>query len=282
MSGPTFDMAMHLVSLGRSEEALRKLGESFDPEDPWQWWLRGVALLDLERVDEAIDAVGQGLNLEPEAAALLALLARCRLLQDDLVEAEQAVLAALRADAEDADNLALYARIVAGAGQLEKARKLVARARQLDPENENVVRMQSVLAIARGDEREALLHSRELLAIDPENVYAHRIAGAVLHDRGDVDAAAGHFRTAVVSDPAERETVEMAHENLLWRNPFMWPLRPVQRFGIAPVWIAGVATMYGARLVSRTAAGIVAVLWLTYCVYSWVVPSLVRRHLRRR
>lgn len=282
MSAGNFDAAMHLVSLGRAEEALRRLAEAFDPEDEWQWWLRGVALLELDRHAEARGAAEKGLALEPEHPALLALLAHCHIALRDLVEAERAILAALRADAEDADNLALYARIVAEAGQLEKARRLVERARRLDPENETVVRMQSVLAIAGGDQRMALLHSRELLAINPENVYAHRIAGAVLHNRGDVEAAAGHLRTAVVADPAERDIAEVARENLLWRNPFMWPLRPVQRFGIAPMWIAGVATMYAARLVSDRAAVVATVLWLAYCVYSWVVPPLVRRYLRRR
>jgi predicted nucleic acid-binding protein len=145
-----------------------------------------------------------------------------------------------------------------------------------------VVRIQSVLAIARGDEREALLHSRELLAINPENVYAHRIAGGVLHDRGDVDAADDHLRTAVVADPAEHEIAEIARENRVWRNPFMWPLRPLRRFGGPQIWIGAIAVIYGLRLVSRNLAGAVAIAWIVYCVYSWVVPPLVRRWLRRR
>jgi tetratricopeptide (TPR) repeat protein len=278
----SFDAALQLVQLKRPAEALEKLGESFDPEDPWDWWLRGLALYGLDRNAEAIEAAEQGLALDPESITLLALLARCRLDEGDLPRAEEAVLAALRLDAEDVDHLALYAHIVATAGQFDKARKLIERARQIDPENTAALRMQSTLAVARGDEREALLRSRELLTINPEDVHAHRIAGAVLHDRGNVDDAAEHLRSAVVIDPQQHDVAGLARENLLWRNPFMWPLRPLQRFGLAPIWIGAVAVMFAARMfASNTVKLVIALVWLTYCVYSWVVPPLVRRWLRR-
>lgn len=280
MSGPNFFAAQHLIALDRPKEALRKLAEDFDPEDPWDWWLRALALLQLDSYDEAIEAAQRGLALDPESTPLLAVLARVRLQQDDLAAAEEAILAALRVDPEEADNLAIYALVVAKDGQIEKARKLIAWARQIDPQNEQALRVQSVVALAAGDDREALLRSRELLAINPEDVSAHRIAGAVLHDGGSVGDAAPHFRSAVVLDPAERELGEAARENLLWRHPLMWPLRPVQRFGIGPIWIAGVAILYLSRLgppwVTYTATGT----WLAYCVYSWVVPPLLRRRLR--
>ncbi|HYO76775.1 MAG TPA: hypothetical protein VE010_09960, partial [Thermoanaerobaculia bacterium] len=67
MSDVTFQQALHLISLGRAHEALEKLGEEFDPEKPWEWWARALALLRLDRTEEARDAVEQGLAIDAEA-----------------------------------------------------------------------------------------------------------------------------------------------------------------------------------------------------------------------
>lgn len=275
------ERAQHLIALGRSEEALAELARSFDADDPLEWWLRGLALLSLERSENALDAVASGLRLDPESPLLLDLAARCHFHRGDLIAAERAALAALRADAEDADLLALYALIVATAGQLEKAKKLIAEARRVDPENESALGVEAALAVSRGDDREGLLRSRELLAINPEHATAHALTGNLLYNRGDVDDATEHLRTAVVSEPSDADWAEIARLNLLWRHPLMWPLRPLQRFGIAPVWIAAIVVIFLTRLTRNdTITLIVVFAWIAYCVYSWIVPPIVRRLVR--
>jgi len=281
MSVRTFANARHLIALHRSEEALTELARDFDSEDPDYWWLRGLALFALDRTDEAIDAAASGLRIAPESPVLLDLVARCYSSRGELVKAEQAVLAALRAHAEDAELLALYALIVAKAGQIDKAHKLVAAARRIDPENASAIRIEAAIAASRGDERETLLRSRELLALDPEDAHAHLIMGEVLHDQGDVHGAAEHLRTAVVSDPRDSVAAQIARENLAWRHPLMWPLRPVQRFGAAKVWIAAIVVLMAARMTKSNPIMLTATItWLAYCVYSWVVPPIVRRLVR--
>ncbi|HEX6096963.1 MAG TPA: tetratricopeptide repeat protein [Thermoanaerobaculia bacterium] len=281
MTTRTFEDARHLISLGRPAEALDKLKQSFDSEDPLFWWLRGVALFALDRPGEALDAARNGLRVEPESPLLLDLVARCHSSRGELAEAEEAVLAALRTNAEDAELLALYALIVAKAGQVEKAKKLVAQARRVDPENTSAIRVEAAIAVSRGDDREALLRGREMLALDPEDTHAHLLTGGVLHDRGDIDDAAEYLRTAVVNDPADPVAAESARENLLWRHPLMWPLRPAQKFGSAKVWLAGILLLFAARSTKNTPIMLtVGIAWLVYVLYSWVVPPLVRRMLR--
>ncbi len=273
--------AQHLLALGRPNEALKELDQSFDSEDPVAWWLRGLALFELERVDDALRAIESGLKIDPESVLLLDLLARCQSNRGDLVAAERAALAALRIDAEDADLLALYALIVAKAGQLEKAGKLIAAARRVDPENASALRIEAAIASSRGDNREALLRSRELLSINPEDAHAHALAGELLHNRGDVHDAAEHLRTAVINDPSDRNAAEIARENLQWRHPLMWPLLPVHKFGAAKVWVAGIAILLVARMTRNNAITLtIAFAWLAYCLYSWVVPPIVRRLVR--
>lgn len=277
------ERARHLIALGRSQEALAELDKSFDSEDPVHWWTRALALFDLDRVDEALAVAGSGLSIDPESVLLLDVVARCQVRRGDLVAAEEAALAALRVDPEDADLLALYALIVAKAGQLEKARKLIAQARRLDPESTSALRVEAAIAASRGDDRETLLRSREILSIDPEDRHAHLMLGGVLHDRGDVAEASEYLRTAVVNDPRDAVAAEIARENLAWRHPLMWPLRPVQRFGGARVWIAGIVLLLLARATKNSTVMLtVGIAWVLYCVYSWVVPPLVRRMVRGR
>jgi tetratricopeptide (TPR) repeat protein len=273
--------AEHLLSLGRVDEALAELNRDFDSEDPMFWWLRGLALYYSNRVDDAMAAVQSGLRIAPEWSPLLELLAQCHLSRHDLVAAEEAVLAALRADAEDPDLYALYAQIVAAAGQTEKARKLLAQARRLDPEHADAVRVEAAIAASRFDHQETLRRGRELLSIDPQDSRAHLLTGEVLHHRGDVGDAAEHLRTAVVNDPTDELAAEIARDNLVWRHPLMWPLLPAKKFGSAKVWIAGISVLLLARTMRNNAITLtLACVWIAYCVYSWVVPPIVRRLVR--
>lgn len=273
--------AQHLIALRRPKDALAELDKDFDSESPYHWWLRALALFGSNRMDDALNAAADGLRIDPEYVLLLDVVARCHATRGDLAKAEEAVLAALRADAEDADLLALYARIVAQAGQLEKARKLIAQARRIDPENVGALRVEAALAVARGDDREALLRSREMLALDPEDAHAHRLTGEVLHGRGDVHAAADFLRAAVVNDPRDPGAAEVARENLAWRHPLMRPLRPLHKFGAAKVWIGAIVLLLLARATGSSGVTLsVTGLWILYCIYSWIVPSIVRRLVR--
>jgi tetratricopeptide (TPR) repeat protein len=281
MTSRGFTNAQHLLSLGRVSEALAELDRDFDSEDPMCWWLRALALYYSGRVDDAMAAVQSGLRVDPDSSLLLELLAQCHLSRHDLAAAEEAVLAALRLDAEDADLFALYAQIVAAAGQTEKAQKLLAQARRLDPGHAGTVRVEAALAASRFDHDETLLRGRELLSIDPEDSRAHLLTGEVLHHRGDVDDAAEYLRTAVVSDPTDELAAEVARENLVWRHPLMWPLLPAKKFGPAKVWIAGILVLLLARTMRNNAITLtLAWVWIAYCVYSWVVPRIVRRLVR--
>lgn len=281
MSDPTFLGAQHLLILHRPEEALKKLQEGFDANDPWHWWLRGLALLQLDRHGEALHAAQQGLALDAELVELLRLKARVHLDREELREAEIAALAALRLDAEEPELLALYALIVAKAQQMDKADKLIARARQIDPENDSAIRVEAALAMAKGQRDVVLLRSRELLAINPEDAHAHAMVGSILHERGDVEGAAPYLRTAVITDPTDRDYGEIARDNLYLRHWLMWPLRPVRRFGAGAIWLTGIALMFLIRTLFGDRIGLwFALVWIAYCVYSWVIPPLVRRLVR--
>lgn len=272
------DRAAVLLQLGRHAEALETLGEDFDAADSRSWQLRATALIALERYADAETSAEEGLAIEPEDAWLLDTLSAARLGQGDLSGAEEAILAALRIWADDADLLTRYAHVVARDAQMDKAEKLVLRALSVDPENTYALQMHTLLAAASSNPRAMLERSRELLRHTPESPMAHHLLGAAHAEQGRIDDAADHFRRAVSLDPRDNDYAQAAREARAQSHWLMWPLRPIARWGPAVVWIGGVATIFTLRALElHRASTIFAIFWLVYCVYSWVMPSVVKR-----
>ena len=49
------------------------------------------------------------------------------------------------------------------------------------------------------------------------------------------------------------------------------------------MWIAGVAALFfSSRFAPPPVSATVAAVWVAYCVYSWVVPPLVRKRVNAR
>jgi len=61
------------------------------------------------------------------------------------------------------------------------------------------------------------------------------------------------------------------------------PLRPFARINWIVLWIGSIAVvLFLQRLGMRQLAGIIAAVYLVYCLYSWIMPSVVRRMVVRR
>jgi hypothetical protein len=74
----------------------------------------------------------------------------------------------------------------------------------------------------------------------------------------------------------------MARDDRVIAHPLLVPLWPLFRFGALRTWLAAVAVLVMLRLVLPSLAGVFGLLWIGYCVYSWVAPPLVRWHVSRR
>jgi tetratricopeptide (TPR) repeat protein len=130
---------------------MRELTES----DLEAWFLRAVALCDMERYAEAAGAARAGLACDPRHLPLLALLAGVETELGDLARAERTMLWALELAPDDPFLLSRYALLVARAGQLDKGGRLVALAARTDPNHVEVLRARSVLAYLEGSRKES-------------------------------------------------------------------------------------------------------------------------------
>lgn len=278
------DLARHWMTLGRPDQVLEQLGKL--PGDAAMtheaFVLRAAALHDLGRHQEAVAAADAGLGQVGPEPQLLALLGMSRQELGQYAEAETALLDGLALAPTSSFLLCAYARLCLAVGQADKASRLVERAASFDPEDDVVAQTRVLVAFARGDDSEAVRRGRDALRISPDDGNSHALYGLALANQGDMKAAARSYRRAAASDPTNADLVEAARETRLAVHPLMWPLRPMIKFGPLPVWLGAVGVMMGLRVAGlRVLAGLLGLLWLTYCIYSWVVPPLLRRWIRR-
>jgi tetratricopeptide (TPR) repeat protein len=279
------DRAQALLTAGRAEQALAELGRlpAAEAVGPLAMRLRCVALVQLDRWPEVADTARAGLAAGGPDPGLLLWLGRALAEQGHGQAAERALLDGLALAPTDVDLLCAYADVCLAHGQVDKAARLVAMAAAEDPHDPAVYVARVQLAHARGDDREAQRVAREFVGAHPENPAANALLGGTSAARGQIRNAYAGYRRAVAAMPTEQSFAESAIELKIAQHPLMLPLRPLLRFGTWKTWGAVLALMLGLRVVGQPVlAGLVAVVWFGFCVYSWVVPPLVRRWLLRR
>lgn len=269
----------HYLDIGQPARALEIMRQmaGAELENPRYWYLRGRALYALDRHAEAAQALRVGLKRAPWDVQLLHLLSCAEQQQGNLAAAERAVLAALQLAPENPALLSQYGLLVAQGGQLAKAQRLVEMAARLDPENVYVGRARTAVAYLQGDDRAANRHGREILTQAPEDDVAHYMVGAALSEQGEVSGAKKHFTTAASLNPEQQAFREAVLQSRYYTHWLLWPLRPFNRWGTVRVWMGAMAILLTLEALGQSrAAFIFAIAYIALCVYSWVVPPLLR------
>ena len=281
---PVLARAQAMLEVGRPQEALAALGTlaADDVLGPAALRLRCAALAQLDRWPEAGEAARVGLSAHGPDSDLLYWLACAEQHSGHPELAERVLLDGLALAPHDTDLLCAYADLCASEGQVEKAKKLIDLAAAQEPDAPLVYATRVKVAYARGEDREAQRISREFVAAYPANPFANALLGGVNAARGEVGAAYASFRRAVAEDPTKGAYAESALDMRIAGHPLMVPLRPIMRFGALKVWLVAIGLIFGLRVLGQPWLSFpVALLWLAYCVYSWVVPPLVRWWVRR-
>ena len=280
---PVLAGAEMLLMAGRPQEALAQLATlpTSDAIGAEAVRLRCHALIQLERWPEAAAAARAGLAAGGPDPDLLRLLGRAERELGNLQVAERALLDGLALAPHDVELLCTYAQLCAASNQVDKAEKLVQRAAAEQPHAPIVYATRVQVAYARGDDKAAQRISREFIAEHPENPAAHALLGGMSAVRGQVGPAYDGLRQAAASAPGEQAWAEGAMEMRIAKHPLMLPIRPILRFGPFRTWAVAVALIFGLRQVAPPLSFVVALAWAALCVYSWIVPPLVRRWVRR-
>lgn len=278
-------LARHYLEIDRPQQALDTLQAPAPGllDDPWFWLLRGWAYYDLDQRSAALQAIRKGLAIAPEHPNLLFLLSLCEERDGNLVAAEHAILRALRQQPENSHMLCFYARILARGDHLPKAERVLDRARQQDPDEPEVQRTAALLSYLRGDDRRAAEISLESLRDDPDDVRSRHALGAALLRQGHVTEASRHLKEAARLEPKQEAFVSAARVGRLASHWLLLPLRPLYRIGTVGVWFGAMAIFFLLKVAGlNTIAGWFAIAYLILCVYSWVVPPILKWWYRRR
>ncbi|WHT16094.1 tetratricopeptide repeat protein [Crossiella sp. CA-258035] len=284
MSEETFALVRHWMSVRQPERALDALAQ-LPGEDAVGYpatVFRASALWMLDRNEEAARVAADGISRFGPDLPLLQVLGNTRHELGQWPAAEEALLAALHQDPEQPQLLCDYARLCLSAGQVDKAERLVARAAHHDPHLEAAGQVRAMIALARGQDAEAVRHSADTLAQDPDSTAARAMHGNAAAQTGDVDQAYRSFRAAAAAEPGNAAYVAAAREARVAAHPALRPLRLMYRIGPMKLWLGFMLVLLGLRAAGLLPLALgLTVIWVLYCVYSWVAPPLVRRWLER-
>lgn len=277
------EQAFYFIERRRLHDARRILKEGLAqyPQDPdllfhsaQVEWLDGS-------VAGAESTVRQALVVDPEHAPARQLLASLLVEREEFADAELLLIDLLRDFPEHADLYGRYARLMLRTLHLEKAEQLAREGLRYDPENDECLLAIALCETARSGARpnEALA---KLLGAHPESLSSVHALVVALVDAGRLDEAHRIAQGAMRADPANENLVSLVRELRIQNHWSMKPLWPLQKWG----WGAS-AVMYGAafvigRMLAKTAPEWVvpfSLFWLSYAIYSWVWPPLIRRIL---
>lgn len=277
------EQAFYFIERRRLEDARRVLkdGLAVHPQDPDLLFHSAQVEWLADRNQHAEDTVRQVLAVSPHHAPARQLLASVLVENGEFADAELLLIGLLRDYPESAELYGRYSQLMLRTLHLEKAGALAQEGLRYDPDDSQCL-MAAALCETAHSGRRPNAELAKLLQAHPESMSSVHALVVALVDAGRIDEAHRLAQGALRADPANDHLVTLVRELRIQNHWSMKPLWPLQKWG----WGASVALWVGAIVVipalSRNAPQIatpVSLLWLGYCVYSWVWPPLIRRIL---
>lgn len=282
----------HFIEIGRYDLAERELREAltFHPDEPFLHVQLGWALEGLGRTEEA-EAEGRlALQLDPQEVEAITLLAQLSLNAGRHREAEGLCLSALNLDPMSPRNYLIYGILMHKTGHLDKAEKLLRKCLELAPQYNQAHSVLSTILAEKRQGHSAVAHGAYGVALDPDSDYSHAMLGYTYLSTGHPFKARAHLREALRIDPGDSDVEEAFHEadratRWIYLPMYFWSLWigrvPGLQFG---VWIGAIILFQVLRRagVSTQVVFALAMIYLLFCVYTWVATPLANLWIKMR
>ncbi len=169
-------LAICLIHLNQYGVAMREaeLAIGFDPELPFVFYAKSIVEAARNCFDEAEEAIGTAIGLDPYSTRYFAQLARVQLEQQHWQAALTAAEQGLLLDPEDVDCTNQRAIALTRLGRPGEANEAIATALKRDPEDADSHANMGWSLLESGVPQEAMEYFREALRLDPENDWARQ------------------------------------------------------------------------------------------------------------
>ena len=234
--------------------------------------------------EDALYTVRQVLLSDPENQSARQLLFALLAEKNNLAEAEQVILQLLRDYPEHAPYYGRYAELMIRAMQLEKARALAGEGLKYDPGDAECLAARAICEFCdqrSGASSQAL---QQLLVRYPQSARTLLLVLNALADRGHNRAAFRIAQQLVQAQPGNHHFVQLAARLKAAAHWTMVPLWPMSRWGWGAsiaMWLFAIVSIRIVGRINPAAAGVLALCYLAYVIYSWVWPPLLRRWIAR-
>lgn len=277
-----------LLELGKTTLARRLLQDvaRSDPGNPQL--LLSAALLNgyEEKYPEAERDVTEFLRVEPTHAVGRRLLAHVFRETGRHAEAERILIELIREFPGQSEHYIDYATVLMHNLRFDKAGHLLDEALRIDPDAELGRFYRTVLLFAQGKASSDRTLAFMDFATSPTSRQAVVRMILVLMDAGRLRDARELARELALRMPDDESVLDLFRQLAVSTHPLMVPLRPFLKHGYvryAMLYVGMLCLVFPLVRAGqeRIAFGFV-VLVLTFIVYSWVVPPLVRWRIKRR
>jgi predicted Zn finger-like uncharacterized protein len=197
-------------------DALRYAAEAtrLDPSKPEYANLAAEALMDANRVDEAMEILTPGIQRNPKDISFILSRARALTLKEDIAKAFIDLDNAQKIQPADPRPWLWETRFNLQLGKMEDAKKSLAVALKLSEKAPEPHIEAGNLAIQEGDVEQAFDHARKAVEIAPNNPIAQSLLGDCYRLRKQFDRAQKAFEVALNSDD-ENPVVRLGYANFL-------------------------------------------------------------------
>lgn len=247
---PHYDRAMLYLQSGRYQQAEAELGQILveHPDDEVALAMLALCRLRQEDRDGAEELIERAIHLDPTSGFLHFVRGEILLDRRRYDDARAAVAESLEWDPDHLASWLLAARIDASQQRWSDVLTNVERALEIDPEDEDARGLKSFALAQLGRKDEARAAAEEALAAAPESSFARSAAGWSALHAGRAPEAVEHFSEALRLDPtndgARAGLIEaIKAQNVLYR------------------WFLG-GMLWMQRIGSRWATGLILGLWL--------------------
>lgn len=233
------------------------------------------------RPDQAMQGINSLLSQAPQhygARMLYALL-----LEDakQLVEAERVWIDLLRDHPQSAECFAGYGELMLKTLNLDKARRLAQEGLRQSPDHASCLYLAAMIDLIRGRSGTQSEHLQRMLREHPEQVRSALALVVALSAKGNDRGALRIAQELLQHQPDSPDLVELVRNLKAQTHWSMLPLYPMRRWGwtaaIVITLLVIIGLSVGKRALSPAAFGALSYIWLTYVIYSWTWPKLLRR-----